>query len=195
MILVELALPGASFIYNGAELGLPNVDLPDEALQDPVWERSGHAERGRDGCRVPLPWEGSEPRSDSPPVRAPGCRCHASGRHSRWRRRSRTSTRCSRFIAPPSNFVAPGRSSPAPTSIGTAVPRLPRFPSTRWSDLCSQHHGGADRTAERAATVEQRTTRRRSTTRQRCGVADLREHRTRHLNSYRATISGIEPPR
>ena len=61
MILVELALPGASFIYNGAELGLPNVDLPDEALQDPVWERSGHAERGRDGCRVPLPWEGSEP--------------------------------------------------------------------------------------------------------------------------------------
>jgi len=61
MILVELALPGASFIYNGAELGLPNVDLPDDALQDPVWERSGHAERGRDGCRVPLPWEGSEP--------------------------------------------------------------------------------------------------------------------------------------
>ena len=51
-----LALPGAVFIYNGEELGLPNVDLPDEALQDPVWERSGHARRGRDGCRVPMPW-------------------------------------------------------------------------------------------------------------------------------------------
>ncbi|WP_280452204.1 glycoside hydrolase family 13 protein [Nocardia cyriacigeorgica] len=62
MILLELALPGAVFIYNGAELGLPNVDdLPDEVLQDPVWERTGHAERGRDGCRVPIPWEGSAP--------------------------------------------------------------------------------------------------------------------------------------
>lgn len=61
MILLELALPGAVFVYNGAELGLPNVDLPDEVLQDPVWERSGHAERGRDGCRVPVPWEGTAP--------------------------------------------------------------------------------------------------------------------------------------
>ncbi|MDY6808745.1 MAG: alpha-amylase family glycosyl hydrolase [Actinomycetota bacterium] len=61
MLLVELALPGTVFIYNGAELGLPNADLPDEALQDPVWERSGHTERGRDACRVPLPWEGFEP--------------------------------------------------------------------------------------------------------------------------------------
>ena len=122
MILVELALPGASFIYNGAELGLPNVDLPDEALQDPVWERSGHASEDATAAECPFRGKEANPRSDSPPVRAPGCRCHASGRHSRWRRRSRTSTRCSRFIAPPSNFVAPGRSSPAPTSIGTAVP-------------------------------------------------------------------------
>ncbi|GAB2675917.1 glycoside hydrolase family 13 protein [Nocardia goodfellowii] len=62
MILVELALPGAVFLYNGAELGLPNVDdLPEEALRDPMWERSGHTERGRDGCRVPMPWEGDAP--------------------------------------------------------------------------------------------------------------------------------------
>lgn len=61
MLLVEMALPGSIFIYNGAELGLPNADLPDDALQDPVWARSGHTERGRDGCRVPLPWEGLEP--------------------------------------------------------------------------------------------------------------------------------------
>lgn len=54
MALVMLALPGTVFIYNGSELGLPNVELPDEALQDPVWERSGHTERGRDGCRVPI---------------------------------------------------------------------------------------------------------------------------------------------
>lgn len=40
MALVMLALPGAVFIYNGEELGLPNVELPDAVLQDPVWERS-----------------------------------------------------------------------------------------------------------------------------------------------------------
>ena len=61
MAQVMLALPGAAFIYNGEELGLPNVDLPDEALQDPVWQRSGHARRGRDGCRVPMPWQGDAP--------------------------------------------------------------------------------------------------------------------------------------
>jgi alpha-glucosidase len=59
--LVQLALPGAAFVYNGDELGLPEVQLPDEALQDPVWERSGHTERGRDGARVPVPWGGEKP--------------------------------------------------------------------------------------------------------------------------------------
>ncbi len=62
MALLELALPGAVFVYNGAELGLPNVDdLPEDVLRDPVWERSGHTRRGRDGCRVPIPWEGAAP--------------------------------------------------------------------------------------------------------------------------------------
>jgi alpha-glucosidase len=58
---VMLALPGAVFIYNGEELGLANVDLPDEALRDPVWERSGHTRRGRDASRVPVPWAGDTP--------------------------------------------------------------------------------------------------------------------------------------
>ena len=69
MALVMLALPGTVFIYNGEELGLPNVDLPAEALQDPVWKRSGGVERGRDGVRVPMPWSGDEPPfgfSDNP---------------------------------------------------------------------------------------------------------------------------------
>jgi alpha-glucosidase len=59
--LIQLSLPGAAYIYNGDELSLPNVDLPDSALQDPTWERSGHTDRGRDGERVPLPWSGTEP--------------------------------------------------------------------------------------------------------------------------------------
>jgi alpha-glucosidase len=57
--LLQLALPGAAYLYNGDELGLENVELPDWALQDPTWERSGHTTRGRDGERVPIPWEGS----------------------------------------------------------------------------------------------------------------------------------------
>ena len=62
MAMVMLALPGTVFIYNGEELGLPDVlDLPDEVLQDPTWERSGHTERGRDKCRVPIPWSGDTP--------------------------------------------------------------------------------------------------------------------------------------
>jgi alpha-glucosidase len=61
MALVELALPGGVFVYNGDELGLPSLELPEWAVQDPVWRRSGGADRGRDGSRVPLPWEGSLP--------------------------------------------------------------------------------------------------------------------------------------
>ncbi|MFC3995472.1 glycoside hydrolase family 13 protein [Nocardiopsis sediminis] len=60
--LLMLALPGSAYLYQGEELGLPEVtDLPEDALQDPTWGRSGHTERGRDGCRVPLPWEGARP--------------------------------------------------------------------------------------------------------------------------------------
>ena len=60
--MLMLALPGGAYIYQGEELGLPNVDdLPDEVLQDPMFLRSGGQMRGRDGCRVPLPWTGTEP--------------------------------------------------------------------------------------------------------------------------------------
>ncbi|MFT3876149.1 MAG: glycoside hydrolase family 13 protein [Propioniciclava sp.] len=57
--LLELALPGGAYVYQGEELGLDEVeDIPEALLQDPTWERSGHRRRGRDGCRVPLPWSG-----------------------------------------------------------------------------------------------------------------------------------------
>jgi alpha-glucosidase len=55
--LLLLALPGTQYLYQGEELGLPEVlDLPDHARQDPTWFRSGHNDPGRDGSRVPLPW-------------------------------------------------------------------------------------------------------------------------------------------
>ncbi len=55
--LMMLALPGSVYMYQGEELGLPEVyDLPEEVLDDPVWVNSRHTVKGRDGCRVPLPW-------------------------------------------------------------------------------------------------------------------------------------------
>ena len=61
-LLFLLALPGSVYLYQGEELGLPEVqDLPDDAREDPMWERSGHTDFGRDGCRVPLPWAADEP--------------------------------------------------------------------------------------------------------------------------------------
>jgi alpha-glucosidase len=60
--LLMFALPGGAYVYQGEELGLPEVEeLPDEVLTDPTWERSGHTQRGRDGCRVPIPWSPDEP--------------------------------------------------------------------------------------------------------------------------------------
>ncbi|MFF4395599.1 glycoside hydrolase family 13 protein [Streptomyces sp. NPDC001480] len=57
--LLMLALPGAAYIYQGEELGLPEVvDLPDDVLTDPIFRRTGSRARIRDGCRVPLPWSG-----------------------------------------------------------------------------------------------------------------------------------------
>ena len=58
--LLMFALPGSAYVYQGDELGLWEVeDLPEAVLQDPTWRRSGRTERGRDGCRVPLPWSGA----------------------------------------------------------------------------------------------------------------------------------------
>lgn len=55
--LFMLGLPGSAYLYQGEELGLgDHTTLDDDLRQDPTWKRSGHQVRGRDGCRVPLPW-------------------------------------------------------------------------------------------------------------------------------------------
>ncbi len=56
--LAMLGLPGSAYIYQGQELGLPQVDVPEKDRQDPTWLRGGGV--GRDGCRVPMPWSGSK---------------------------------------------------------------------------------------------------------------------------------------
>ena len=45
-----LGLPGTPFIYAGDELGLEDALVPDGARVDPG---------GRDGCRAPIPWDGT----------------------------------------------------------------------------------------------------------------------------------------
>ena len=59
--LLLLGLPGAAFVYQGQELGLEEVDLPDELRQDPVFFRTNGTRPGRDGCRVPIPWRDGPP--------------------------------------------------------------------------------------------------------------------------------------
>ena len=57
-----LSLPGSSYLYQGEELGLPEVvDLPDASREDPTWFRTNGERYGRDGCRVPIPWEADGP--------------------------------------------------------------------------------------------------------------------------------------
>ena len=57
MAMLTQALPGGIYIYQGEELGLEDADLPDDSRQDPVFFRTQGADKGRDGARVPLPWQ------------------------------------------------------------------------------------------------------------------------------------------
>ena len=69
--LLAMALPGSMYIYQGEELGLPEVeDIPFERRQDPMWHRSGGLNPGRDGCRVPIPWSGGRPPYGFSPAEA-----------------------------------------------------------------------------------------------------------------------------
>ncbi|MET0450113.1 MAG: glycoside hydrolase family 13 protein, partial [Aeromicrobium sp.] len=59
---VMLALPGSAYLFQGEELGLPEATrLPDEVRQDPTFAHTDGASKGRDGCRVPVPWEDGDP--------------------------------------------------------------------------------------------------------------------------------------
>ncbi|MFJ4682200.1 alpha-amylase family glycosyl hydrolase [Streptomyces sp. NPDC088789] len=59
--LLSLALPGAVYVYQGEELGLPEAEIPRARIEDPMHFRSGGTDPGRDGCRVPLPWQHDTP--------------------------------------------------------------------------------------------------------------------------------------
>lgn len=57
-----LALPGGAYIYQGEELGLPeHTTIDGNFRQDPTYFRTKGERVGRDGCRVPIPWEADAP--------------------------------------------------------------------------------------------------------------------------------------
>jgi len=57
-----LSLPGSAYLYQGEELGLPEViELDDHVREDPTFHRTNGEVYGRDGCRVPIPWESAAP--------------------------------------------------------------------------------------------------------------------------------------
>ncbi|SDP16293.1 alpha-glucosidase [Pedococcus dokdonensis] len=66
-----LALPGGAYLYQGEELGLPDsTDMPGEFRQDPTFLRTKGKEIGRDGCRVPIPWQKDAPSLGFGPTEA-----------------------------------------------------------------------------------------------------------------------------
>ena len=157
--------PGAVYLYNGDELGMPDVDLPDEALQDPIWERSGRTERGRDACRVPVPWSGTEPAVRVLDRAAtPGCPC-------------------------PTGWGGADRGGPGgrPVVDAVAVPsgaraaaRRPRRSAARsWSGC--RRRTGASRSAARRAGVPGEPLRRGGAAAGGAGAAGQRRRRRRHL--------------
>ena len=59
LVALVCSLRGSVCLYQGEELGLPEADVPFEALQDPYGKAFWPSFKGRDGCRTPMPWDGS----------------------------------------------------------------------------------------------------------------------------------------
>ena len=61
MLALLCALRGTMLLYQGEELGLPEVDLARDQLRDPVGDLYYPLFKGRDGCRTPMPWNAAAP--------------------------------------------------------------------------------------------------------------------------------------
>jgi alpha-glucosidase len=65
--LLLLTLRGIPTMYNGDELGMQDIFVPPERLQDPVALRMPDTDEGRDPERAPMPWDGSPNAGFAPP--------------------------------------------------------------------------------------------------------------------------------
>lgn len=90
-----LALPGSAYLYQGEELGLPEVfDIAEDMRADPIFFRTAGEQLGRDGCRVPLPWEAGHRPTASARDTCPGCHSRRRGPTTPATTRPRTTRRC-----------------------------------------------------------------------------------------------------
>jgi alpha-glucosidase len=61
LLTLLVSLRGTAFLYQGEELGLPEVEIPGERRRDPYGITAWPDYRGRDGCRTPMPWTRDAP--------------------------------------------------------------------------------------------------------------------------------------
>ena len=138
MALVTLALPGAVFLYNGQELGLANVELPDEALRDPTWERSGIPSAAATDAAFPFRGAVTLPRSVSRRRSTPGYRCRRNGSHSPSRGSCSTPSRRCRSFNMPSNYGVAVSNSRVTASSGSTRLAV-HLPSPAATTGCTAH--------------------------------------------------------
>ncbi len=60
LVAMLCSLRGSLCVYQGEELGLPEAEVPFEALQDPYGITFWPNFKGRDGCRTPIPWNDAD---------------------------------------------------------------------------------------------------------------------------------------
>ena len=60
-LVTSLAAPAC--LYQGEELGLPEAEIPYDAMRDPYGIRFWPDQPGRDGCRTPMPWRADAPHA------------------------------------------------------------------------------------------------------------------------------------
>ncbi|MCB9965429.1 MAG: alpha-glucosidase [Rhodospirillales bacterium] len=60
LIVLLCSLRGTAFLYQGEELGLPEVQISYEDVQDPWGKYLYKKWQGRDGCRTPMPWSAND---------------------------------------------------------------------------------------------------------------------------------------
>ena len=140
-LMLLLGLRGTPILYYGDELGMEQVEIPEDEQLD-----TAHS---RDGARTPMPWTlYGRPRVVDPPRRSdPQRRGHARGRDVDAVVHSRATRRAARL--PPGDDDA----RHAGRGLGVAARRwLPSGPEPVGSSTCRQGRPGLDSARHRART-------------------------------------------
>ena len=122
--LLAMALPGSMYVYQGEELGLPEVEnIPADRKQDPMWHRSGGVDPVATVAAFRSPGPARSHRMASAPTarRSSGSTSQTTGRRSRSRPRPTIRSRCSAFTASGSAFAVRRPGAPTPSCPGSTT--------------------------------------------------------------------------